>query len=291
MKAEIATNNVNRALAKFENLTVKTWNQIFESKVQSIICYGAEIWGWDGYNDNKINSVITKFCKNVLGINRSVASCGALVEMGRVTTSARVQSFMLNYFLKTKVNPQKILQRLCIDFELQQGRDNWASRIVSMFQELNLAHLMDEPYTKATRKIISKKVNEREFQRLINESVAKPSLYFFQTLEKNVGGASYIHTVNRKERSALAKFRLGGYIWEAPKRKDGSRVCVLCGGTESPSHILKDCQGVEEIRERVIPEACSWSCKELLDSDQKRILSGTAGLIEAFFKLRKESLL
>lgn len=58
----------------------------------------------------------------------------------------------------------------------------------------------------------------------------------------------YFLFCNKNERSIIARFRLGNFMWESEKLNAITRICPLCRGAHSFGHIIEDCRDLEEIR-------------------------------------------
>ena len=72
--------------------------KLFDSLVKPILCFSAEIWGYE--HCDIIESVQYSFCKRFLGVNHSVNSCVALGECGRLPLSVTYQTKVVKYWCK-----------------------------------------------------------------------------------------------------------------------------------------------------------------------------------------------
>ena len=118
----------------------------------------------------------------------------------------------------------------------------------------------------------------------INE---KSSLFLFKQLSLSPEGAGYLKVLPKYLRVAVAKFRLGNYIWEANKDSFGVRMCPLCGDAETPSHILLSCLSSNSYRPFNLE---SHSLVGLANCDDPAGAAELGKFLIKFFEERKNSL-
>ena len=68
-----------------------------DSVVKPILCYGSELWGYNYCN--KIEKVLSKFCKQYCGLSYNMADALTLGECGRVPIAITYMIPCLKYWI------------------------------------------------------------------------------------------------------------------------------------------------------------------------------------------------
>ena len=185
-------------------------------------------------------------------------------------------------FNKTRASEAKQLQKQCIAYqEKKNNPELWAHQCRELIKgyEINFESM--------TKREVAKIIRERNQSRLTEKAKDMMSLELFCQLYSPSKLPGYLK-IPKNKRAGLAKFRLGGYIWESEKREDGSRICGLCGGSENFIHILVDCSGLTELRDTLVPEVQYDNIVQFLTSDDEEKDKRLCLFIDAFFQKRKE---
>ena len=280
--ARCSVNQVRRKMYENTELSAEVIKRIFIVMIQPVLTYGAEVWGVC-YNSSRVDAVAARLLKNFLGVSLSVPNCAVFLEMGLLPPSYYVEAQMLKYFYKIQYSDGKALQKLCLQHQLQSRSNvHWAKDVQSRLEAMQLAGAVDQSSYKST---IKKHLRESKRNELVYEMQNKKSLRLLNQVLPPVEGAKYVKILDRTLRAAMAKFRLGNYIYEVGKRPDDSRICVLCGGTETFTHILLDCPGTTEYRKSL---PLTESAIELVSSEKNHIIKALAEFLKTLFNVRKE---
>ena len=107
--------------------------KLFDTIVKPILCYGAEIWGFQYYD--KLEKVQSKFCIQYCCLNTNVADALALGECGRLPLAISYMTQCLKYWVRllqmeTHRYPKQCYEMLRSLDSL--GRKTWASDIKCM---------------------------------------------------------------------------------------------------------------------------------------------------------------
>ena len=117
-------------MSQFVDVPVTMWLQLFDVKIQPILHYGAEVWGF--HSAPNIEIVHTKFCKFVLGLGRNAPNVAARGELGRHSLiSLRLQK-ITKYWLKLLKHEETRYVKVCYNFQYElaeRGRDCWGSNV------------------------------------------------------------------------------------------------------------------------------------------------------------------
>ena len=83
----------------------------FDSIVKLILCYGAEIWGYE--YSKTIEKVHIKFCKRFVGLHQNTADFFALSECGRYPISVTYMSKCVKFWAKLLQMPNYRYPKQC----------------------------------------------------------------------------------------------------------------------------------------------------------------------------------
>jgi len=98
--------------------------------IRPILCYGAEIWGFQYYD--KIESVQRKWCRRLLGVPQNTTKEAVVGECGRLPVFVFTLKRCILFWLKLlELPPSRIpRQAYCMLYNFDMlGRFNWASEI------------------------------------------------------------------------------------------------------------------------------------------------------------------
>ncbi len=104
--------------------------KLFDTMVTPVLCYGAEIWGYEF--SEQIESVQTSFCKSFLGLFRTVNDSMALGDCGRYPLCTTYFSKCISYWCRLIQMPNHRYPRNCylmLKAHDDMGRVNWASNV------------------------------------------------------------------------------------------------------------------------------------------------------------------
>ena len=255
-KAEMAMGVIRRVLYKFKKFPVSLLCRLFDTMVKPVVLYGAEIWGRDGEMEG-INRMGTKFCKEVLGVGRSITNSAVLNELGRVNVSVDAERRWLNYSWKLKWKPgDRILQKKCLDDSVNV-KDGWDECVKERLEELGIARIWEEGVSEREAKnSLKEEMTNADKRKIEGDIENKKSLQFYRQIKEQIQ-AFYVSNMDRNCRSAIAWARLGGWIWQGRKRGDEGRFCPLCGMKDGLVHIMVECPMLLKERE-LFSRGGSW---------------------------------
>ena len=279
---------IKRLVYSLPELPVGTLSKIYNMKVRPVLTYSSELWGV-GIDKTVIRSIDANFCKLVLGVGRQTANSGALIELSSIQTCSFMEQQAVKYFLKLSIGATG-LQKLCLDYQLGIEGNFWGNQMLSFVKKLGVESWIGQPITGVMKKELKKMLDDKNWVEVFEEAETKKSLSLFLRISHGKEGAKYLSKLGKDDRRIIANFRLGTFLWQAPKRDDGTRVCVLCGGCESIEHLLVDCRGVDSYRQQ-LPQRFQWlSPVEIMNLESKEDLLALAKFCKSVFKERKKHL-
>ena len=143
MTKDTLANQANKALAsiykcqkQFGYFNPKQAFKIFDAMIVPILCYSAEIWGYQ-YSEC-IERVQVKYCKRLCGLNRTVSNFFALSECGRLPLSVIYTFKCISYWVRLlQMAPNRYPRQMYLVLRNQDssGRTNWASHVKRLLYE------------------------------------------------------------------------------------------------------------------------------------------------------------
>ena len=286
-KAKGALACLRKALYQFD-LPVEMLKRLFLVMIEPILLYGAPVWCREEKIVTRVDSVLNSWSREVLGVGRATPVCAVQMELGWSPTSIRVKQSQLMYYFSIKHCNTKHLQKKCVEFLKNNCQsNNWAKEVESIIENLELNHLRNEANAKEHKKQIKGKLRSFHEDTLMSSISERPSLLLLRGQKFFEKGSFYVNILPRAGRRVIARFKFGSYIWEAEKREDGTRICCLCNGSETPLHVLGDCLGLEEARNRVLESGPVLPSLYIEDNQR---LDAIHQFLETFFSLRRERL-
>ena len=98
---------------KYNNLSISCQLDLFDKIVKPILLYGSEVWGFR--NCCILERVHLKFCKLLLNIKTSTASCLVYGELGRYPLIVDIKQRMISYWAKLIMGKQTKLCSITYD--------------------------------------------------------------------------------------------------------------------------------------------------------------------------------
>lgn len=235
----------------------------------------------------KTDAVGNSMAKVLLGVKKNVPNAAARREIGIMKTSNKAKERAINFFHKNRKNEGKgIVSEIMRWQESEKEETYWTTKVKKVMGENNLELLLrKEKYEKIKDKaLIKESFIEKEEKEIEEEIDKKITLQALRGSGGTKDGQEYCKIQDRSLRSAVANFRLGTYVHEAPKDENLERRCVLCGGVESVHHWFRDCVAVEYIKTE------SNLQEDDMGSENTDSIIRVANFLQKVMKKRKDSL-
>jgi hypothetical protein len=273
VKAKKAVQAASSVLYKCIDPPFSLCKRLYESNVESVALYGAEIWGVN--NNIPILTVQSSFYKRVLGVAKSTATCGLLKETGSVDIITKARRRALMYWLKCAKDLAPPLVAHCYREQLQIGLawivKPWLMKIKELMLSLGLSalwegHGLNDPhvYGKITSVLYAKNMGE-----ILRECDMKSSLRLLNS--KKWGTPFYVSHCNRDTRSGLLWFWLGGiFVYKHMASVNGVSIqtCPLCFDEETVSHVLFHCKKTQKLRQNMsLPQELQCDISKIYNCD------------------------
>ena len=118
--------------------------ELFDQMVVPILLYGSEVWGFE--EATVIESLHSRFCKKLLRVHKYTPNCIALCELGRVKLTAKINTRILNYWLKIASDPaakiSTAMYRLSrAQYDTGTHLSPWLNKVHGTLNSLGLGYL------------------------------------------------------------------------------------------------------------------------------------------------------
>ena len=125
-------------------LPPKTSFDLFDKMVVPVLCYGAEVWGFE--KRERIERVHLKFCKYVLGVSAQTTSVAVYGECGRYPLFVVYYCKCIKFWLKITQMSCDRLTNQCYRLSKQlsgSGRNTWRTKVKSLLCRYGLQYVWE----------------------------------------------------------------------------------------------------------------------------------------------------
>lgn len=250
--------------------------------VDSVLSYGAEVWGLQlaaqaaasphGNSNNAAEKLQLSFLRRLLGVRQGTPNAVLLAEAGHSPlwlSWLRRAARLWNKILAEQ--PGSLLrQTLAASIQLaavtqQSARQSWAAQLAAGMAAIGMPLDLQHPAPIPLKQLTScgRQRQLQQFQSLATRVGASKMQHYMLVCGGNLEASSFgqreaylVEVRQRHEREALAQLRTGSHWgaeetgrWQGHKREE--RICPHChGGIEDVSHIIFDCPLYAPVRHR-----------------------------------------
>ena len=220
--------------------------RLFNALIKPILLYSSDYWGCLKMpNNNPIENVHMRFCKDILGVQKQTTNVGVLLELGEIPISIFakkqcIKNFHRIHFIK---NANSIVLS---SLSNPLNKETWLNPIKTCLDKIGIG--LSNPYL----------IYERSFERMrdifyqesfFNIKKENNKLRTFAKVKIKIGLETYLKKCNKiNNRIAISKFRLSNHGLMIEKGRhlqiDKSlRFCPFCPTlVESEEHFLLECR-------------------------------------------------
>ena len=250
-------------MGRYFMLCPSTTLHLFDTLVKPILLYNSDFWGCLKMpNNNPIENLHMRFCKEILGVQRQTTNIGVLLELGRIPIMYYgIKNCIKNWsriHISKKANEIVLLaHQTSLNYSLK-----WTEDVKNC---LNRSGIGSECGEKAIYLMVFKRMTDIFYQEsFITINSEESKLRTFGKLKTCIGMTKYLTRVKRiNTRVALSKIRLSNHDLMIEKGRHlkidkNERFCPFCPNlVETEEHFLLYCKTFSPIRKTVIPEAVS----------------------------------
>ena len=275
-KATRAFHALRQEFNFYNNTSPKVILKLFDTMIQPILLYGCELWsifGWRQntlyhinkyllYGKHRFETLHTKMCRNVLGVQRKATELLVKAELGRYPLISNIIKQTYTYWQHIVGSNQSTLLHSVLKYLIEndrKGNVNYYSRIKGLFLALkSQEYIYKESNPNISRRnadLIKSKFQQMYcefFFKTIKEKAQRPHsggrFEIYYKVKKQYKFEEYLHLNQNTLRRHITNIRISTHSLPIESlRKLGiprnERLCPLCPTNEigSEFHILMNC--------------------------------------------------
>jgi len=261
---------------------------LFDKTVVPVLLYGCEIWGYE--NTDILESLHLKFCKYVLGVNRSTTNNMVYGELGRYPLKISIEVRMINFWarLLQLSDKQKLCQTMYMmlpkEQNAQSNKFKWLQYVRNILNKCGLSYIWNDQWTPGI-----KWLTDKVKQILMDQYTQKWSAEIYESnkcinyrMFKDVFVfEKYLTELPCRYSTAFSKFRMCNHKLPVERGRyrhilRSERKCNMCNSDSigDEYHFLLECDFFKDIRIKYVPKYYwnrpnSLKYKELISVSRK----------------------
>jgi len=274
-------------LYKFNKMSMPIFIKLFDSQVQPIVQYGAEVWGF--MQGSTVEKVHLFAMKRFLGVDRRTPNDLIYGEFGRYPIYLNSYIRCIRYWLKlTRMSesrlPFKAYKMLYILDS--KGKNTWATNIRLCLCQYGFQYVWENQGVACIRSFLScfkQRIIDCRWQDWNSHLQNSERFEMYRTFKTSHFSESYLLlNFDRHIMNALVKFRLGiSTIAEHSQRYSKRKEIVYCrlcrSAVEDEVHFVLCCPMLDQLRHELIPakffrEPCKFKLSLLLSVQSENTL-------------------
>jgi exonuclease III len=249
------------------NFNISSKLSLFHKLITPILLYGAELWGLDNKFTAEIDKVLIKFCKSILGVQKSTPNAAVLGELGQLPLSTMCKVRAIKYWLHIVSNKTTLLYKT-YSIERQQVNTNnlmncWSYKIKDLLDNLGYSNIwLSENSEGIPFMTLKQRITDQYMQSWSDSIKNMNRLEFYAAIKEEFKFEKYLDEImNVKQRKALTKLRCSAHnlqieIGRHQKTPRNERHCKICKSKsiENEYHFVLICPILRELRLRYLPK-------------------------------------
>ena len=298
-KARIAAMEVCKLLARFRDISYKTFFKIFDTKVQPILTYSAELWGHTRLES--VERIHLLACKRFLGVPRSTPNRIVYGDLHRYPLYINCSIKALKYWFTVLSMTQDRLPRQAYDMLVsldERGKQCWVSAIRDMLCRAGFGVVWLQQGVGNVKSFIAV-FKQRQIDMYIqewNETVENRERYAnYRSFKTIFCQEMFVNVLTHHQfRGVYAMLRAGMLPINANlaryKNEPNRQNCPLCNAVEDEKHFLFVCPLYAILRSKykITPteQNLDGNLIALMANYNKNIISSTSFFVYNALKLR-----
>eukprot|EP00745_Piridium_sociabile_P032735 TRINITY_DN5549_c0_g1_i12.p1 TRINITY_DN5549_c0_g1~~TRINITY_DN5549_c0_g1_i12.p1 ORF type:complete len:436 (-),score=19.73 TRINITY_DN5549_c0_g1_i12:134-1441(-) len=295
-----------KTLRKLNCIDCNILFRIFDSQIEPLLTYGAEIWGLS--RNLQMERVHTFAIKRFLSIPVHASNKIIYGETGRYPLYVKSYTKCIRYWLKLVKLPQTRLCKQAYDMMLTQmelGYENWSSSVNNVLSENGFGVVWMCQGVGHDKQFISEfktRLVDNFKQNWHSDMENKEKYSWFYSFKSMFQVEKFLGVITNKwHRSNYARFRLRTFGFNANKRwfQPGTSTeipCPLCDySVDNEIHFVFDCKALEKVRSRCEvfgkDAALRKDLISLLSSEDDDTIISVAKYISEAWSIRRKTVL
>ena len=228
---------------------------LFDALVKPILLYASDFWGCLKMpTNNPIENIHTRFCKDILGVQRQTTNVGVLLDLGRVPIMLFAKKNCIKNWGRIHIigKANEIVMsthHIAIRYRLK-----WAQAVTDCLNNIGIGGLSKNEYVHNTAIKRMTDIFHQEAFAEINRDESK--LRTYAKIKTEIGIEKYLFCIpNVETRIAVSRIRLSNHDLMIEKGRHlnleiSRRNCPLCTGCflEDEYHFLLWCKTFSPLR-------------------------------------------
>ena len=250
-----------------------TTTSLFDSLVKPILLYNSDFWGCLKMpQNNPIENVYMKFCKELLGVQKQTTNIGVLLELGKTPIMLNAKKNCIKNWCR--IHKKKMANAIVLKAHKTSIENNlpWPTAVknclngIGIGSESNITDIVIDSESDITDiptaafEKLKDIFHQESFFAISNE---ESKLRTYAKLKTSIGMEKYLDLiVNTDERAAISKIRLSNHDLmiekgrhQKPTLKKELRFCPFCKNeVETEQHFILKCNTFNPIRTHFMME-------------------------------------
>jgi hypothetical protein len=221
---------------------------LFDTMVKPILLYASDFWGCLKLGDNNpIDNVHMRFCKDILGVQKQTSNTGVLLELGRLPLTQFAKKNCIKNWRRIHIQKKANSLLLASHWESLLNKLIWTDSVYTCLNSIGIQ--IPQRGKKLVENVAWKRLTDIFYQNAFAEVNSGGKLRTYALLKTEIGRAGYLDKItNFKKRKILAKLRLSNHTLMIEKGRHmglekEERVCPFCDGddVEDEYHFIFEC--------------------------------------------------
>jgi len=248
------------------SLDIDTGFQLFDSMVKPILLFSCEVWGYE--NISVLEKVHLKFCKYMLGLNRSTPNIMVYGETGRFPLYLEISKRMVKYWCKLasghETMSQKMYKTLYGMHMLLGSTNKWLAFVKSTIEGCGMAENWMRPQNNNINcfpDLLHSRLKDQFIQQWYTDVWNSPKALTYRHIKDTFQHENYLIKLPSSMRITLCRFRCSNHklqieVGRHTRTPREERLCNKCntGQLGDEFHLLLTCPYYNNLRILYIPQ-------------------------------------
>ena len=292
------------SLYNYLPLSYQSYFKIFDTKISSVLLYGAELWGVE--NMQCVESIHIYACKRYASAPLKTSNVAIMGDCGRFPLYISASKKCIKYWLRILHLKDDRYVRKCYNMLKlldANGKVNWVSTIRQLLFKNGFGYIWENQSVNNETAFLKEfvlRLRDQYLQTWNDICQRSSKLTSYISFKSTFGKEKYLSVLNiKKYRYAFVSLRCSSHQLMIEKgRYTGldrdQRFCHLCKfEIEDEYHFVLICPLYKELREQLIPDKyfehpCRHRFNMLMSTENETVLKNLAAYIYRSYLLRKE---
>ena len=252
-----ALGSVISKFKQFKNVGYNTFTKLYDTGVNSIISYGASIWGYD--KEKFGQAVQNRAMRYFLGVHKTAPIHAIQADMGWLSVKYQYYLCMIRLWNRLiKMSDQRITKKVAVHSLININDSNWFGKLCNILDQVKKTNYIIEgrEIDLEDIKFCFSDIMHIEWSNTIGY---KPKLRNYTKFKQDIHTEEYVvSNISRSQRSYLAQIRMGilplnvetGRYLRKPLNE---RLCLMCTEREieDECHFLCLCPSYKTERDKI----------------------------------------